>query len=315
MLTGSEKAFAAGADIKEMKDLTFSQAYNTNFIASWSATIPNIRKPIIAAVNGVALGGGCELAMMADIIYCSTTATFGQPEIKLGIIPGAGGSQRLIRAVGKSRAMELVLTGRNFSGKEAAEWGVAARAFDSAEACIEGAMDTAEKIAGMSKVAIKAAKEVVNKSQELPLQEGLDFERKVFHGLFASRDQKIGTLKLPQLVHQNNNGSTTDVCLQACQLLWRRKSRNGLTSRINHHICSHGDNANFQSLSFLVSLSQCSDVSSLRLRRASNPCLPSLFYVSRFELRLRMSDKRFPSHSFLLYINILISKTLPKPCD
>ena len=192
MLTGSEKAFAAGADIKEMKDITFSQAYNTNFISSWSSTIPNIRKPIIAAVNGVALGGGCELAMMADIIYCSSTATFGQPEIKLGIIPGAGGSQRLIRAVGKSKAMELILTGKNFSGKEAAEWGVAAKAFDSAEACVEEAMDTAGRIAGLSRVAVKAAKEVVNKSQELPLREGLEYERKVFHGLFASKDQKIG---------------------------------------------------------------------------------------------------------------------------
>lgn len=304
MLTGSEKAFAAGADIKEMKDLTFSQAYNTNFIASWSATIPNIRKPIIAAVNGVALGGGCELAMMADIIYCSSTATFGQPEIKLGIIPGAGGSQRLIRAVGKSRAMELILTGRNFSGKEAAEWGVAARAFDSAEACVEGAMDTAGRIAGMSRVAVKAAKEVVNKSQDLPLREGLDFERKVFHGLFASKDQKIGMSRISQPVYQFSNGAITDVCLQVCQLLWRRRGRNGLMNRINHHVCAHGDNANFQSLSFLVFLSQCSDVSSLRRQRASNPCLPNLFYVFQFDLRLRKSDKRFPSHKFLFHINI-----------
>ena len=176
-----------------MKDLTFSQAYNTNFISSWSSTIPNIRKPIIAAVNGVALGGGCELALMTDIVYCSATATFGQPEIKLGIIPGAGGSQRLTRAIGKSRAMELILTGKNFSGKEAGEWGVAARVFDSAEECVNGAVDTAGRIAGLSRVAVKAAKEVVNKSQDLPLREGLEYERKVFHGLFGSRDQKIGT--------------------------------------------------------------------------------------------------------------------------
>ena len=200
VLTGSEKAFAAGADIKEMKDLTFSQVYNTNFIASWSSTIPHIRKPIIAAVNGVALGGGCELALMTDIIYCSSTATFGQPEIKLGIIPGAGGSQRLTRAVGKSRAMELILTGKNFSGKEASEWGVAARAFESAQECVDGAVETAGKIAGLSKVAVKAAKEVVNKSQEVPLGEGLDFERKQFHGLFGSRDQKIGRFDPGQLV-------------------------------------------------------------------------------------------------------------------
>lgn len=129
---------------------------------------------------------------MTDIIYCSSTATFGQPEIKLGIIPGAGGSQRLTRAVGKSRAMELILTGKNFSGKEASEWGVAASVFDSAQECVDGAVETAGKIAGLSKVAVTAAKEVVNKSQEVPLREGLDFERKVFHGLFGSRDQKIG---------------------------------------------------------------------------------------------------------------------------
>ncbi|KAF6221763.1 hypothetical protein HO133_001731 [Letharia lupina] len=192
VLTGSEKAFAAGADIKEMKDLSFSKAYNTNFIASWSSTIPNIRKPIIAAVNGHALGGGCELALMADILYCSSSATFGQPEIKLGIIPGAGGSQRLTALIGKSRAMELILTGKNFSGIEAGQWGVAARVFDSAEDCVQGALETAGKIAGMSKISVRAAKEVVNKSQDTSLREGLDYERKVFHGLFGSQDQKIG---------------------------------------------------------------------------------------------------------------------------
>ena len=175
-----------------MKDLTFSQAYNTNFIALWSSTIPNICKPIIAAVNGFALGGGCELAMMADIIYCSSSATFGQPEISLGIIPGAGGSQRLTRAVGKSRAMELILTGKKFSGKEAVEWGLASKLFETAEDCKEGALATAEQITGLSTVAVSAAKEVVNKSQELGLRDGLDYERKVFHSLFGSKDQKIG---------------------------------------------------------------------------------------------------------------------------
>ena len=175
-----------------MKDLTFSEAYNTNFISSWSSTIPNIRKPIIAAVNGHALGGGCELALMADIIYCSSSATFGQPEIKLGIIPGAGGSQRLTAAIGKSRAMELILTGKTFSGTDAAQWGVAARVFDSAQECVEGALDTAAKIVSMSKVAVRAAKEVVNKSQEIGLREGLEYERKMFHALFGSKDQKIG---------------------------------------------------------------------------------------------------------------------------
>ena len=179
-----------------MKDLTFSEAYTTNFIASWSSTIPNLRKPVIAAVNGHALGGGCELALMTDIIYCSSTATFGQPEIKLGIIPGAGGSQRLTNIIGKSRAMDLILTGKSFTGSEAEKWGVAARCFESAEECLNGALATAEKIAGMSRVATKAAKEVVNKSQETGLKEGVEFERKVFHGLFGSMDQKIGMLSL-----------------------------------------------------------------------------------------------------------------------
>jgi enoyl-CoA hydratase len=190
-----------------MKDLTFSKAYNTNFIASWSSTIPNIRKPIIAAVNGHALGGGCELALMADILYCSASATFGQPEIKLGIIPGAGGSQRLTAVVGKSRAMELILTGKNFSGTEAAQWGVAARVFDTAEECVQGALKTAWKIAEMSHLAVRAAKEVVNKSQETGLREGLDYERKAFHGLFGSKDQKIGeslSLVYPCIVQANS---------------------------------------------------------------------------------------------------------------
>ncbi|KAI9856804.1 MAG: hypothetical protein M1830_006395, partial [Pleopsidium flavum] len=173
VITGSEKAFAAGADIKEMASLTFSKAYTTDFIEAWSAQTTQIKKPIISAVNGYALGGGCELAMMADILYCSTSATFGQPEIKLGTIPGAGGSQRLTRAIGKSRAMELILTGRNFSGKEAGEWGLAAKVYDSAQECVDGAVETAGKIAGMSRVAVKAAKEVVNKSQELGVREGV----------------------------------------------------------------------------------------------------------------------------------------------
>ncbi len=129
---------------------------------------------------------------MADILYCSSSAIFGQPEIKLGIIPGAGGSQRLTALIGKSRAMELILTGKSFSGTEAGQWGVAARVFDSAEDCVLGALETAGKIAEMSKVSVRAAKEVVNKSQETGLRDGLDFERKVFHGLFGSKDQKIG---------------------------------------------------------------------------------------------------------------------------
>ncbi|KKZ63278.1 enoyl-CoA hydratase [[Emmonsia] crescens] len=193
IITGSEKAFAAGADIKEMASLTFASAYSNNFIAPWSHLANTIRTPVIAAVSGYALGGGCELAMMCDIIYCTSKATFGQPEIKLGTIPGAGGSQRLTRAIGKSRAMELILTGKNFSGKEAGEWGLAARVIDGGkDELLEAAVETASTIASYSRVAVVAAKEVVNKSQELSLKEGVEYERRLFHGLFGSKDQKIG---------------------------------------------------------------------------------------------------------------------------
>ncbi|EAQ89070.1 conserved hypothetical protein [Chaetomium globosum CBS 148.51] len=192
VLTGSERAFAAGADIKEMAPLTFSGAYTNSFIESWSELTTALKKPLVAAVSGHALGGGCELALMADVLYCTATANFGQPEIKLGTIPGAGGSQRLTRAVGKSKAMELILTGKSFSGEEAERWGVAARVFPSYEALMEGALTTAETIAGYSKVAVQAAKEVVNKSQDLPLRDGVEYERRLFHALFGSQDQKIG---------------------------------------------------------------------------------------------------------------------------
>ncbi|KAF2145136.1 uncharacterized protein K452DRAFT_306062 [Aplosporella prunicola CBS 121167] len=220
VITGSEKAFAAralarrnddnnkhttihadetpfpphtaGADIKEMKDLTFASAYGTDFIERWSDLTTRVKKPLISAVNGYALGGGCELAMMADILYCSAGATFGQPEIKLGVIPGAGGTQRLTAALGKARAMELILTGANFSGTQAGEWGLAARVFASPAECLDGAVSTAATIAKYSRVAVKAAKEAVNKSQDLGVREGVEFERRLFHGLFGSRDQKIG---------------------------------------------------------------------------------------------------------------------------
>jgi enoyl-CoA hydratase len=175
-----------------MAELTFSRAYSSDFIEAWSELPSRVRKPVIAAVNGYALGGGCELALMADIVYCSAAATFGQPEIKLGTIPGAGGSQRLTRAIGKSRAMECILTGETFGGRQAGDWGLAARVFETPDECVDGALKTAEKIAGYSRVAVKAAKEVVNKSQELPLREGVEFERRVFHALFGSKDQKIG---------------------------------------------------------------------------------------------------------------------------
>ncbi|KAF3081510.1 hypothetical protein TWF569_001833 [Orbilia oligospora] len=192
LIAGSERAFAAGADIKEMKDLTFSQAYSKNFIQLWSTTITNLNTPTIAAVSGYALGGGCELAMMADILYCTTNATFGQPEVKLGVIPGAGGSQRLTRAIGKSKSMEIILTGKTFSGEEAEKWGLAARAFPNFEELMKGATDTASVIAGYPMLAMKAAKEVVNQSQELSLGEGIKYERRVFHALFGSKDQKVG---------------------------------------------------------------------------------------------------------------------------
>jgi enoyl-CoA hydratase len=175
-----------------MKDLTFSSAYGEDFIELWSNMAVQIKKPVISAVNGHALGGGCELAMMADILYCSAGANFGQPEIKLGTIPGAGGSQRLTRAIGKSRAMELILTGNSFSGKQAGEWGLAAKVFETPAECLDGAIATAEKIASYSRIAVKACKEVVNKSQDIGLREGVEFERRVFHGLFGSKDQKIG---------------------------------------------------------------------------------------------------------------------------
>jgi enoyl-CoA hydratase len=175
-----------------MKDLTFAAAYGNDFIETWSDLVTFLKKPLITAVNGHALGGGCELAMMGDILYCGPTANFGQPEIKLGVIPGAGGSQRLTKAIGKSRAMEIILTGNNVSAAQAESWGLAAKKFDSAQECVDGALATAEKIAKYSQIAVKAAKEVVNKSQDLGIREGVEFERRVFHGLFGSKDQKIG---------------------------------------------------------------------------------------------------------------------------
>ncbi|KAK3942420.1 mitochondrial putative enoyl-CoA hydratase [Diplogelasinospora grovesii] len=192
IITGSARAFAAGADIKEMAPLTFSRAYLDSFIENWSELTTSVKKPIIAAVSGHALGGGCELALMCDLIYCTTSANFGQPEIKLGIIPGAGGSQRLTKAIGKAKAMELILTGKSFSGEEAEKWGVAARSYPDHESLMKATLDTAETIASYSRVAVQACKEVVNKSQDLGVRDGVDYERRVFHSLFGSIDQKIG---------------------------------------------------------------------------------------------------------------------------
>lgn len=175
-----------------MKDLTFADAYTNNFIAPWSY-LTTLRTPIIAAVSGHALGGGCELAMMCDIIYATKTANFGQPEIKLGTIPGAGGSQRLTKAIGKSKAMELILTGNNYSGEQAEKDGLVARAVDGGnKEVVDLALATAAKIASYSRVAVVAVKEVVNKSQDLGVREGVEFERRIFHSLFGSQDQKIG---------------------------------------------------------------------------------------------------------------------------
>lgn len=190
VMTGSETAFAAGADIKEMKDKTYSDVYGENFIESWNQSM-KIKKPLIAAVNGFALGGGCELAMMADIIYAGDGAVFGQPEIKLGVIPGAGGTQRLPILIGKSRAMEMVLTGNTFSAEEALQWGLVSKVVE-ADKLVDEAVKTAAKISRYSPLAVKAAKEAVNAGYEMGLANGLTYERRLFHGTFATQDQKEG---------------------------------------------------------------------------------------------------------------------------
>ncbi|KAF9268782.1 enoyl-CoA hydratase [Marasmius fiardii PR-910] len=192
VLTGSEKAFAAGADIKEMKDKTFVEVYKNSFLENWTQ-MTKLKKPIIAAVSGYALGGGCELALMCDIILASPTAKFGQPEINLGVIPGGGGSQRLALAVGKSRAMELVLTGRMITATEAADWGMISRVVGEGEGkVVEEAVAMAKEIASKGQLAVQAAKEAVNGAYEMSLEEGLRLERRLFYGLFATKDQKEG---------------------------------------------------------------------------------------------------------------------------
>ncbi len=190
VLTGSEKAFAAGADIKEMKDKNFSDIVISDFIAPWER-LSRCRKPVIAAVSGFALGGGCEMAMMCDFIIASETARFGQPEIMLGVIPGAGGTQRLTRFAGKSKAMDLCLTGRHMDAAEAERCGLVSRAVPAADLLAE-AMKAAEKIASFSLPAVMMAKEAVNRAFETPLGEGIRFERRVFQALFATEDQKEG---------------------------------------------------------------------------------------------------------------------------
>ena len=190
VITGSEKAFAAGADIKEMMGRDFADAYNSDFIGAWGR-IAQHRKPVIAAVAGYALGGGCELAMMCDIIICAENAKFGQPEINLGTIPGAGGTQRLTRAIGKSKAMEMILTGRMMDAEEAERSGLVARVVPARD-LVDEAIRIAEAIAAKSQPIVAMAKEAVNVAFESSLAEGIRFERRAFYATFATADRLEG---------------------------------------------------------------------------------------------------------------------------
>jgi enoyl-CoA hydratase len=190
LITGSDKAFAAGADIKEMADKSFIDTYLGNFAADWDRAA-HTRKPVVAAVAGFALGGGCELAMHCDIVIAADTAKFGQPEIKLGVIPGIGGTQRLTRAIGKAKAMDMILTGRMMDAAEAERSGLVARVVPAAS-LMEEAIKVADTIANMSLPSVLAGKEAVNAAFETSLAEGTRFERRIFHSLFATQDQKEG---------------------------------------------------------------------------------------------------------------------------
>ncbi len=191
VLTGSEKAFAAGADIKEMSEMSFAEVNQINLFADAANRIAQIRKPVIAAVSGYALGGGCELAMACDFIIAADNAKFGQPEINLGVIPGMGGSQRLTLAVGKSKAMDMNLTGRFMDAEEAERAGLVSRVVP-AKKLMEETQSAAQKIAEKSMIAVRTCKEAVNRSFEVPLAEGLLMERRLFHALFATEDQTEG---------------------------------------------------------------------------------------------------------------------------
>ena len=191
VLTGTERAFAAGADIKEMASKTYAEMFTENFFASASDRIARFRKPIVAAVSGFALGGGCELAMLCDFIVCSETARFGQPEINLGVAPGIGGSQRLTRLVGKSKAMDMMLTGRMMDAEEAERAGLVSRIFPADTLVLE-AKAIAAKIASQSLLALMMNKEMVDAAYETTLTQGVLFERRLFHSLFAFEDQKEG---------------------------------------------------------------------------------------------------------------------------
>ncbi|XP_013404583.1 enoyl-CoA hydratase, mitochondrial [Lingula anatina] len=190
VITGSEKAFAAGADIKEMQKRDFSQAYDENFTAAWTK-VAECKKPIIAAVNGYALGGGNELAMMCDIIYAGEKAKFGQPEIKLGTIPGAGGTQRLTQSIGKSKAMEMVLTGNPINAEDAEKAGLVSKVFP-VEQLVDEAIKLGETISAQSKLVSAMCKEAVSASFEMSLREGLHFEKRTFHATFATHDRMAG---------------------------------------------------------------------------------------------------------------------------
>jgi enoyl-CoA hydratase len=191
VITGSEKAFAAGADIKEMQSRSFAEVFLADFVTKGWERVTTCRKPIVAAVAGFALGGGCEMAMMCDIIIAAESAKFGQPEINLGIMPGAGGTQRLTRAVGKAKSMDLVLTGRMMDAAEAERSGLVARVVAN-DKLVEEAVKMASQIAAQSRPALLAAKESVNRAFETTLAEGVRFERRLFHALFATDDQKEG---------------------------------------------------------------------------------------------------------------------------
>lgn len=191
IITGSEKAFAAGADIKEMSEMSYVDAYTANLFADASDRIMRIRKPIIAAVSGYALGGGCELAMACDFIIAADTAKFGQPEINLGVVAGMGGTQRLTRSVGKSKSMDMNLTGRFMPAEEAERAGLVSRVVP-AKKLLEEAQGAAQKIAEKSQLAVLTVKEAVNRSYEMTLNEGILFERRVFHAMFATEDKKEG---------------------------------------------------------------------------------------------------------------------------
>ena len=192
VLTGSDKAFAAGADIKEMQSHSFVDVYLGDFVKSWER-VTLCRKPVIAAVAGYALGGGCELAMMCDTIVCADSAKFGQPEITLGVTPGAGGTQRLTRFVGKAKAMDMILTGRMMDAAEAERSGLVSRVVPAAK-LVDEAVKMAAQIAALSRPAVLMAKEMINRAYETTLAEGVRFERRLFHALFATADQKEGML-------------------------------------------------------------------------------------------------------------------------